>query len=203
MAQTIATEQSVSITFGRLMFTTRIAAASTPTTTDGTIGAFDHACTCASEWANGRLLSRAMANMSRTDPAWTARRTDEHGEDHLDQQEDPQLGPEHVLDQKRQAAADLAQLGVRWIADREDAEEHEERAGQAGGGECLEDRPGRAAARSVGLLGQGARRVEAVQDVRGHERRRQEWAQVAPGAAFATTLRIKQDRRTAANVRRE
>ena len=35
LAQTMATEQSVSITLGRLIFTTRIAAASTPTTTDG------------------------------------------------------------------------------------------------------------------------------------------------------------------------
>ena len=52
---------------------------------------------------------------------------------------------------------------------------------EPGGGERLEDRPGSAAARLVGLLGQRAGRVEAVEDVRGHQRRGQERAQIAPG----------------------
>ena len=173
------------------MFTTRIAAARTPITTAGKIGARVRAVTWASAWANGRLLSRAMANMSRTDPAWTARAQTNTAKITSTSRKIAELGPEHVLDEKRQAAVIRPSSGRLGSLTARMPNKMSSPPAIAGGGEGLEDRPGSAAAGLVGLLGQRAGRVEPVQDIGGHERGGQEWAQVAQRLAVAPALRSR------------
>ncbi len=109
----MATEQSVSITLGRLMFTTRIAAASTPTTTDGSDRGLRPRLHVRERVGEREVVVAGHGEHEPDRTRVNGQGADKHGEDHPDEQEHAQPGPEHILDEKRQAATDPAQLRVR------------------------------------------------------------------------------------------
>ena len=170
--QTMATEQRVSMTRGKLMFTINSAAASPPIRSGGRIGAapLGHV---AERPRNGRLLSEPSRRP--TGPSRRGRqRADEHGEDDVGQEQGADTGAQYILDQEGKAARDPAEFREGRVAHREDAEKDQQPTGHGGGAECQEDRPRRPATRLPGLLGQGTSGVKSIEDVRCHQCRGQE-----------------------------
>ena len=89
----------------------RISAAATPVTRAGTIGVRVSCGTRARIRAKGRLLSRAIAKISRTVPAWTASAQTDTAKITDSEEDLAKLGAERLLDDQGQSAGDLAQLG--------------------------------------------------------------------------------------------
>ena len=107
----MATEQSISITLGRLTFTIRIAAARTPITRAGTTGVAA-ARRNVRESDGKRKVVVARHGEHQPDSRGVHRqRAHENREDHLDEQKHAELLSQDVLDEERQAARDPAQLG--------------------------------------------------------------------------------------------
>ena len=72
-----------------------------------------------------------MAKISRTVPAWTARAQTNTAKTTSTRNSRPRPGPEHILDEQRQAADDLAQLGAGRVADGQDRRDDQQRTGHA------------------------------------------------------------------------
>ena len=203
LAQTMATEQRVSITCGRLMFRTRSAAASDA---DQRARATTGACVRRGTRASALREREVVVPGHREDEPDRAgvdgQGADEHGEDDIDQEQRPQAGPQDVLDDQRQAAGDLAELGTCRVADGAGSPRRSAGAGQPGGGQRLEDRP-----RGRGGAGRRSPRP-------GCRPCRSRTARTRPSAprpgtgrdsprdsAVAAPLRVEQDRRAAAGAR--
>ena len=151
----------------------------------------------AGDRAIGRLLSRAMAKINRTEPAWTARAHTNTAKTTSIRNTVPRPGPSTSM-------TIIDSPPAIWLSSRRAGSltariaETIKSADGCGGGQRLKDRPRGAAARLAGLLGQRARRIEAVEHVRGRQRPEQRRAEISPGPALPMAQRLEQDARAPA-----